>query len=546
MKARLALLLFLFAVVGASSGCAASSGDDATDGDDAASVDQAICSTSSDTKNAYVTIKEGETEVDVFTDPSRKTVSMRLPASTTLLRKTTREVDADAPFSQVEIKSGPNKGRVGWIDATKLTLRAPTSGACENGTDFEAKGSAFERAQSSIATDDSFPAALLKSTIGCATGLGEGLDGGFTSLREGIEALGRGAWEVLKEIVERDRLLILYAFGSGDARNKLSARGAMDEEARQRDIEGMQAAAAMIGHAIPTIHQYLSNEHVYYQALEAKEQSRYMCKLIGRITFEAVVAIGTAAVGGAVKTQSAVKAEAIIADANMELSQIANIPGRVGDSAVVKVPHTFAGTKRGAYWKRLVDDLDRLPNERDPKKIKAIIRHVSDDTNVPYRAYKAGERVNRSRVIGNCGNSALATIFSLSSGALSCPLPYFTLNNGAMPVYREALEASDVLQSSTQWSKGATLEARLQSELAEGQMAWIANAGTKGSHATAAIKLEGRIYSINNQGWEKKLGLGNDDLQLFSDWVSSWKSMDQYGALDSFRAHLTTMKLIGR
>jgi hypothetical protein len=562
MTARTLLFcLFFFAICGASGlGCAAS--DSAIDGDDSASIDQAICSASE--KNAYVAIKEGggggggvggvggpssgETEVDVFSDASRRTVSMRLPIGTTLLRKTTRELDADAPFSQVEIKSGPNKGRVGWIDATKLTLRSPATGACENGTDFEAKGSAFERAQSAIASDDTFSAGLLKSTVACASGLDEGFEGGFTSLRAGIEALGRGAWEVLKEIVERDRLLILYTFGNGEARNKLSARGAMDEEARQRDIEGVQAAAAMIGHAIPTIHQYLSNEHVYYQALEAPEQSRYMCKLIGRITFEAVVAIGTAAVGGAVKTQSALKAEAIIADANMELSKVANIPGRVGDSAIVKVPRTFAGTKRGAYWKRLMADLDRLPSERDPKKIKAIIRHVSDDINVPYRAYKVGERVNRSRVIGNCGNSALATIFSLSSGALSCPLPYFTLQNGAMPVYRDALEAFEggVLQSSTPWSKGVTLEARLQSELAEGQMAWIASVGTKGSHATAAIKLDGRVYSINNQGWEKKLGLGDDDLQLFSDWVSSWKSMDQYGALDSFRAHLTTLKLTGR
>jgi hypothetical protein len=199
------------------------------------------------------------------------------------------------------------------------------------------------------------------------------------------------------------------------------------------------------------------------------------------------------------------------------------------------------------YWENLNADLERLPRTSNVADRMRIIRHVSDDINLPYLATKSGNAttVGLTTGSGNCGNAAISTMFTLAKGWLTLPLSYMKQPGKrsqswfddeifdqswdkerwakTMERWAPAFKKLDVFVEGVPLSRSEVIQKALAKKLEEGQMAFLSQWGEKedGSmkgHATAVVKLNGRLYNINNQGWEK-----GERLQTLDEWMTRWE-----------------------
>ena len=63
----------------------------------------------------------------------------------------------------------------------------------------------------------------------------------------------------------------------------------------------------------------------------------------------------------------------------------------------------------------------------------------------------------------------------------------------------------------------------LNKDLQENQMALLLSSGS-GGHFTVAVKLEGRLYNINNQDIESEIGVAADTLQPLDEWIANYST----------------------
>jgi hypothetical protein len=97
---------------------------------------------------------------------------------------------------------------------------------------------------------------------------------------------------------------------------------------------------------------------------------------------------------------------------------------KVKPASVKKWVASQAPNDRQHYWKNLETDLERLPKTSDVGEQMRIIRHVSDDLNLPYLASTSGNATSVALDIngGNCGNATVATMFTLANGRPMLPV----------------------------------------------------------------------------------------------------------------------------
>lgn len=481
-----------------------------------AEVDAALCA--AETTDTLLAVKP-DAKVRLLATASKDAAGPSLPPGTVVVRRDVTEASPNAPLSRIVVKTGPLAGQRGFVPSESLALRAPTGGSCANGVDFERNASPFERGQSLLASP--LASTMIESTLQCVVGLDNGVDGGAAAFVEGFAALASTAFELAREGLERERLKLLYSFGNADAYERLQA----NDDARARKILGGVSA---IAHAIPVLHRLLASEWVYYQTLDGPHQARYVCELVGRLTFEVVVFIATGSMGQVGKVGSIagpMSGAGKLATVNADIARTASIPGRLGYTPMVVLPEAFVKTQRAEYWLRVQEGLDALRRPQSLATKQRLIREISDDMNVPSIADRAEPPVVMDRPVGrgNCGNAAWATMFSLANGRPTCTLPYLDDQIALWPRWKGAFDDYGVTTRELPFGDFESLERVLVAELAEGQMAWFGGKANTSGHATIAIKLEGRLYNVNNQGVDVKIGVPEGTLQPLEEYVAAYR-----------------------
>lgn len=488
-------------------------------------VDEALCSPSGN--DTFLTVKS-DAPASLFANAEHETAGSALPAGTIVVREALRESARNQPYSLVHVKTGPLSGHSGWVNSHLLALRAPSSGGCSNGVDHEAKARAFERGQS--VTAQPLAASVAKGTLQCVVGLGQGVGKEGIGFVKGFEALGIGAFKLAENIAKREELMLLYSMGRQSAADQLTA---MNVSAEKKILGALGA----VSHAIPVLHRMLATQWTYYQTLDGPHQANYICQLVGRLAFEVVVFIGTGSAAEVAEASNLAK----IANANRLVSESVEIPGRLGATAMIDLGHDYLSSQKGEYWLRLQDDLDGLRVQQTFAAKQRMIREVSDDMNIPSLGDKAGVKVNVGIGHGNCGNAAFSTMFSIAQGRPICTMPYLTPETGAWASWKPAFERLGVKTTETGFSDFATVEKTLQDSLSEGQMAWFGSSSATAGHGTIAIKLEGKLFHINNQGWEDALRIPKGELQPLGEWASYF--VTHFNQNPIFKAIITDLKL---
>jgi hypothetical protein len=492
-----------------------------------ASMESAICGASD---RPVLVTKDGEA-IKIAARASGDGAIATLDPGTTVVRTRTVEAAADHPVSFVEVKSGPHAGVSGWVDASALELRTPKNGACDNGYDYESKAHAYERVQSQM---DPLPAKVVKDTIDCVLAAEQGMveDAGQ------IRAWGEHMLASLREVWNRDRDLVIYALGSDAARNEARRRLVAGADADEAELRGIVASVA---HALPAIHRQMSADWAFYRALDASSKGRYVCKLVGAVAYEAVLAL----MSGSATLDRSPQALARVDDANTVVARAAQIPEQEGAEGIIRVnPAKFKTTQEAAYWRGLQKSLDEIGYASGARQ-EALVRQVSEDINVPFWAKDAGTQAGRFPVGGgNCRNAAATTIFSLASGRLLCTLPYFPGED--RPIVDTFRRMGIFKEEIATGGDAAAIAKALEQRLGEGQLAYLRTGHAAGGHATAVVRIGGRLLSINNQSWYARLGVPAGRLQTLSEWTASWiRYAAGKGSLDGldFRAIVTTLRL---
>ena len=344
-------------------------------------------------------------------------------------------------FTKVLVLTGTHRNQGGWIATNALE---PVNDGCAAAEDQGA--AVVER----IAfRGESLPAELAESTLQCVVGLVDGLGGGGSALVQGIVHLVAGAGKAIREVLTRDRDIILMSLGHADAYQRLLKAGASDHER-------LVAAGALIGHAIPAIHQYLSNQSMQYRLLDSPHQSKFLCQVIGRATFEVVVAIATAGTGKAVQAtdvsksilsadlvqgagaaasrvpMQATEAESRLALSTLEALETAEIPSRIGSTDLYDVGKALAFLERDRWWaggnptawsaRALVTSVETLHaellNATSLSERLRILNALNESLNPASKLGLAAE--------GNCSFAARALMTLLTGGHAICAMkaPY--------------------------------------------------------------------------------------------------------------------------
>lgn len=453
-----------------------------------------------------------------------------LDANTTVARVRTMEDVPGVPMSFVEVRSGRHVGKSGWVDARGLVIRAPRSGQCDNGANYEAKASAFERAQS---TTDEIPVSVLDDTMACAFEAVTGVAQQGTRVRVWAE----GLLPQLQEVWRRDRDLILYVFGS-DAMHAEARRHL--ERAADVDAASARGMIGALAHGLPTLHQQLRADWAFYRQMPAAEKGRYLCRVAGAASFEVLLAL----MSGRISSRQAPTTVAALDELNANAARATVFTEQEGAEGLIRIdPTKFQATQEVAYWTRLQQVLERTGLTGGATR-RAAIRQVSEDINVPHWAKGAGVKAGFPVGGGNCRNAAATVLFALHTGRLICTLPYFP---GVDRPIADTFRKLNVLREEIDTgSDAAAITRALDAKLAEREMAYLRTGNSKAGHATAVIKLDGQLYSINNQTWYERLGVPSGELQTLSQWTASWirYSAENGGIRDlSFRAIVTKLRL---
>jgi hypothetical protein len=443
----------------------------------------------------------------------------RLPTATVVSRLQLRNSDRGI-FSKVEVLTGPHRGSKVWLASNALE---PYSGGCE--AVLAQNASVVER----IAfRGDSLPAELGEATLQCALGVSEGVLGGVGGLVSGIPQLVGLAASSIAEVIRRDRDIILMGFGSEEAERRLANAGSDD---RDRVL----AALSMVGHILPAVHTYITEQHKYYQLMDGPHQSKFLCGVIGRVGFEVAVALVPSSKASKVAEAKAL-AEQAVEKAIAAHLLVAEIPGRVGTANLLSV-NTAVRSLRNDSWvssrvtveqaKEYGIDFqtvyEQLLKTKDPARRKYLIAALNDTTNPIHRLGWIKS--------GNCSMQAHAALFMLATGNAMCALGELygqsgrgiggaEIDNFDPAIIKGLRDAGAKIDDTMPIGNAAALLAHAE-KIPEGGLAYLfSKSGGKGGHATVVTRLNGELVHINNQSWNKIRAA--DDIIALSQWTQQW------------------------
>lgn len=451
-----------------------------------------------------------------------------MTAGALLVRKDQRIDDAlGVTWLYVKPASGDGSAVTGWVDARELDITTPDSGACADGRDPTRNMSAAERESASTT---SLGPVWLDSTVQCVAGLGDGITSEGSELVTGLQALvhslpaiGQGAAQVLKSALEQQRNLILASLG-----NETAIQSVKDSAAA--DLTRLRAALAGIAHAITVVRNYLDSQYLYFSELPVPAKTKYVCSLLGRLTFEVVLQIVTSGTISAVRAGvqgSGLAATTLdsVRSVNRIFSETAEVPNRVGSVGLVYA-------QQQTFVDQFATKLEALRTATDANTKKGLLRWFSGQGNPLFDLKRVGG--------GNCGYAAIATIFSIASGRPTCPMPYVAdeLTRAANAPTAGSIEAfkaevaklaQEQGRSAPRFPLGRNAEMAyadaaqlLDSQLSEGQFALLLSMDPTSGHAAAILKIDGQLTVVNNLSWNRHAG--EDILQTFANWDATWRA----------------------
>lgn len=396
-------------------------------------------------------------------------------------------------------------GHEGWLPVASVRVRAPASGQCSNGADPTTRASAALRIASA---EHSLPLDLARGAVACGLGLGEGAFNGGRELIELVAKVLAVTPDLARELFALDKDIFFAALGRADAAARLHDR-AVSAKAR------LESVAAALLHAIPTIQKSLHERYAYYQMLDAENQSRMLCGIIGRLSFEVLLGLGVSSVA----KEAPMLIGRVIA-AHAEATRAAALPGRSGGLVNLKILASVANDQeraarwgvrwsdrvraerqQQATWMATVDgDLRTVANRSASADERlAAMDRISRASNPPERIAGAGPFPNDR---GNCAFAALTLLATAATGQPQCALPYLDDTHFSNGMYREL----DTWKMPEPTFGNASEVATAAAALEEGELAMLFSRAWLGeveqsAHATVLVKLEGRVYNVNNQGW---------------------------------------------
>jgi hypothetical protein len=259
---------------------------------------------------------------------------------------------------RVRVGYGSKTGDIVWIDSHDLEVRT-NYGRCYD------KSKAIEELSQDAG---GMSANMLRSTLTCAVGLGQGTIGAAEHFIHSIPGLASGGARLIQEIGRRN-IDAFLAIGSKEARDRLAAAGARDEE-------GLKSAMAVAANALPYIKAYLYGQYQYFRDLPPPEQTRFLCRFLGAVSFEvllhagssesikflekatpAVAAKFTIALGSAVKGGPRAVSAKAVKEVEEIAHKVAKLSASVGEAGV-------SGATGAIAAKAFVSDLLRTVRDR--------------------------------------------------------------------------------------------------------------------------------------------------------------------------------------
>jgi len=178
----------------------------------------------------------------------------------------------------------------------------------------------------------------------------------------------------------------------------------------------------------------------------------------------------------------------------------------------------FKASRTEQYWQRLSDALTKLKTGGTSTAEKMnLIKTLTDQQNIVAKGEKAGVKIHGGQGGGNCAMSTISTLLSLGTGGVNCALS----QQRGIPVHFgaqvEQLKSMGWYVDKAEFSSGNQDEllAKLQ-VLKEGQIAYVElwSSDSKIGHAVGVIRLDGELYTINNQGWDRNIN-GLEKIAVF-------------------------------
>lgn len=411
-------------------------------------------------------------------------------------------------------------GAEGWLAMAAVRVRAPEGGVCKDGRDPAAGASAALR----IASEDSLPLALARGAVSCGLGLGEGVVEGGAGLIELVATALSLAPAAARELFALNADVFFAALGRADAADRLRQRAATA-------VERAEAVAAAIMHAIPTLQKSMNEGYAYYRMLDAEQQSRMLCRIIGRLSFDVLLGLGVSFVA-----KEGVALAARVATAHLDALRGAQIAGRTGSVVDLRIlaqvtadrerAQSFGPMWAGrvereravqAQWMAQFDDqiAGALDTSRSAEARLQAMDRISDASNPPNRI--AGPGTAYPNHNGNCAFAAFTMLATLVTGRPQCALPYFDDTHFSNGMFSELA----MWKLAEPAFSGAEDVVRLASTMRENEVAILFSRAWQGdrelsAHATVLVKLEGRVYNVNNQGW-----FAHEPIE---GWLQRWSS----------------------
>ncbi len=405
-------------------------------------------------------------------------------------------------------------GWTGWLRVDALRLATPATGECASGATHAVAASPAMRMAS---TDYGLSASLARSALSCSLGLGTGVAQGAKGLVEGLAATAKLVPKVITESSAVLGDMMLASVGHDEAIARLKDQ-ALSGKAR------LEAGAAVVGHAMPALHQYLRDQYVYYDGLPPDEQSGMLCRIMGRIAFETVTVIATP--GGLVKGGVAVKGA--IEAAQVEAVVGAKLSGRAAGSIIVDLK--TMQTMKETTWSRYMDENRWKTVLAAEQKTQAawMAEHEAKyaallaSTSVQDRLTKMAELAqlsnpaSRLRITGggNCAFASLTTLTMLASGHPQCALPQFDMDHFTNAFDSELLRLGGKTATRPGYNVDAGAMMKAAEALEENQMAHLASYSGRGAHGTMVVRMGGRLWHVNNQNWEA--------FETLEQWTQRW------------------------
>ncbi len=366
---------------------------------------------------------------------------------------------------------------------------------------------------------------------------GQDLFDGMREFVHALPALGQGAVSMLQDGLERQRDLVLAALGNDAALQRI-------KDAARSDLHRLQGALAAIAHVVTILREYLEHEYYYFSELDAEHKAYYVCKLVGRLAFEVVLNVATTgtmtAIRGGAEAGLAASTLEKVEQANIAVAKVAEIPDRVGThgrrlrAAAGGVRTGLREQVGGASNGEGCDDEEAAPSvvlgrrkqsaqrTREERTRKLWLRSGGNDLlgrNGPCRLVRW--RISRTTSSTRSRQGHRTTVCPTT-----CTTSSFVRHRSKGRPRRCASEQSNAIRRPPRPSSrrcSPETSRRVSSGLLVSDSPTVA-------HATVITRIDGVLTVVNNQGWNEALGKGDDILQTFAQWDTSWKTVSKSDA----------------